>query len=664
MSQNINAPFVNPLLGQPFQSFDAARKALDDLGTEVGFNMRIRESRPKGQGATYVLLECASRNCRYRVILSSVNQGWTIKPVNGSGRDCHNHAFVDVSNSPRYRQSLLAPKKEEIIRMWNSGSRSSHIRSSLTAQDAKFACVTVQDIFNILNVHRQSEPRPIDWLATELDNHMGLWHRIRKSSGYATDLFIVPTTSIELVRQHSNALTIDCTRKSNRFATPIFSICGRTSHHISFNIAICFLTKECDFAWAIDCLAQLYQQYNIPLPQTLCTITESPLILALRECQTFKDVPHLLCRWHAKKTLVSMTPQWFPPSDSSKADFQMFLGSWDKLVLSQSEREFEENCAAFRGTTHPAEAAEYVLATIGRWKENIVSCYINKHTHFGQTTTPIRDSHSDIKNHLYGRAGVNLKQVFDNLLSFWTHQPTRIKQQQENLKQKMGIYVSNNFFDFIRNSVSVKALKLLAEERRKLRCTMKSRTPLGPCMPCPIIKAYGLPCLHLMRSYHKSRTALPRSLIDQYWFLDGVSISDGHSLQNPLPVRGKGRPRGAVATQRPQKKARIDTGEQEPASAPSSVPQAVPPIPISVPHPHPLPHPLPVTHSAPHPISHSVPHSVPNLPTSTNVSLPREYSDSEDSDDDRDWPIATFEASDYWADPTFGFESELTSDSE
>ena len=59
MSQSIDnpnlSPYTNPLLGKSFESIEAAHQALNRLGAEVGFNMRIFLSRPNRKDATYVL---------------------------------------------------------------------------------------------------------------------------------------------------------------------------------------------------------------------------------------------------------------------------------------------------------------------------------------------------------------------------------------------------------------------------------------------------------------------------------------------------------------------------------------------------------------------------------------------------------------------------------
>ena len=574
MSQNltnddstVEIQYTNPLLGQSFESIEASRRALDDLGFEVGFCMRVRDYRPSQRDATYVVYECTKSRqvgCRYQIALKLGSEGWMFSPVNSPSRDCHNHAFLDVTNTSKYRQRLLENKREDIVAMWKSGNNSSMIVDTLRAESAEFSCINPQDIFTILHAHKRTQgetQHPLEWLSQQLDNNASFWLRIRTEQERLTGLFIAPTANMELLRKYPKVVAMDTTTKKTRFETPVFNICGKTTDDAPFQIAACFLVggAESDYSWALECLGQLYSDINVPPPQISCTNNDSSLVQALQTSPILENVPHILCSGDFRTVLRSMTRHFFPTTDS-RADhpqFKSFLQASKKLIKSGTEDEYERNYAALSGAAYPTEAVEYVR---DNWiipsKKKIVACYIDKHTHFGHTKTSF-ESYANFRDLLTCHSG-DLGHVLGNVTSFWSRQATQVEQQQRDSKGKMAKSAQSPLFEQIRDYVAGRALKIMAKELQKVNLKMKSSSS---CHECPISKAYGLPCFHILHEHLKSQISLPPSLIDPYWFGERIPIS-GQNMRmfvNPTKVRGKGRPRGALAAQRPSKRARKST---------------------------------------------------------------------------------------------------------
>ena len=566
MSSNVNVPYNIPLLGQTFESLDAARKALDAATAEEGFKMRIYRTRPTQERAKYVVFECykapprmtnepketdpskqrnnrtrLSASCPYQLGLKLGFHGWTFKPVIGVGRDCHNHRFVKMANFARHRQTLLAPKKEQIIRLAKNGMAPTQIWGYLQDEPEDLSCIKVRDIQNILADHRHAQlvgQSPVEWMFAQLADSDRFWYRVLPEASPAdgqsnpiTGLFIAPATSVELLRQHPDVVLMDCTYKTNRFCMPLFNICGTTNDHRSFQIAACFLSgeKEADYSWALRCLGQFYDENQIPLPKSFCTDRELSLINSLQSNPTFNDIPQLLCRWHVNINVLAKTRQWFPKPTVSEdgaiirhPTFKQFIGAYNRMIQSPSVEEFNQRYDDFRNSGFPEQAVNYVNKVwIDPWKTKIVACFVNQHTHFGHVTTSIvESSHASLKRRLLSRTG-NLGSVFESLVKFWSYQVNRIEQERSELMDRVPMNTDGPLFDNIRQVVVHKALRLLVLEQKKLvwdKETESWASPSEPCLPCPILTTHGLPCYHIIFDHYASKTPLSPTLFHPHWF--------------------------------------------------------------------------------------------------------------------------------------------------
>ncbi|KAH7114092.1 hypothetical protein EDB81DRAFT_893338 [Dactylonectria macrodidyma] len=73
--------------------------------------------------------------------------------------------------------------------------------------------------------------------------------------------------------------------------------------------------------------------------------------------------------------------------------FQEFLDEWNILVNSATIKEYEDRLQAFeRPGKYPELAVRYAKSTWLKWKEKVVSCFVDEHRHFGHFTTSIVES--------------------------------------------------------------------------------------------------------------------------------------------------------------------------------------------------------------------------------------------------------------------------------
>lgn len=76
---------------------------------------------------------------------------------------------------------------------------------------------------------------------------------------------------------------------------------GFTATNRSFVIGQAFLTheEEQDYVWALQWIRDLYEEYNLPTPESITTDKAGGVHKA---CSVvWPEVPHLLYRWHINK---------------------------------------------------------------------------------------------------------------------------------------------------------------------------------------------------------------------------------------------------------------------------------------------------------------------------------------------------------------------------
>ena len=175
---------------------------------------------------------------------------------------------------------------------------------------------------------------------------------------------------------------------------------------------------------------------------------------------------------------------------------------------------------------------------------------INCHHHFGITvTSPIEGCHATLKSYLQRGHG-DLRGVFNKLKNFWNAQYATLQSElaQQQILPKHSINIP--LFTAILQKVHGYTLQKLAKEYTKLP---KSGPPPSSCS-CSIQQSIGLPCYHTIWKRKQEVSVILLEDIHPYWHitrpepgaLSGQSILYPLPVLNPLPVRGRGRPRGAL----------------------------------------------------------------------------------------------------------------------
>jgi hypothetical protein len=384
---------------------------------------------------------------------------------------------------------------------------------------------------------------------------------------------------------------------------PLLNICGITGNNMVIQIAVVFLSseKEADYKWAIQQLQEVMANNTIQQPSAIVTDRELALIRCL--AAQFPQAYRILCRWHVNMNVLAKTKRFFPGPirhDNGRIArhpaFQEFLSAWNTLLVSPTEDDYERQLCEMRAK-FPAQAMSYCENTWLIWKENLVSCWINQFNHFGViVTSPIEGCHATMKKYLQ-RGHHDLRGVFIKLEMFWTAQQDNIistlAQQQIRPKHHINIPLFAEIVELVHGF----ALEKILKERAKL----PRRGGPPPGCTCSIQQSMGLPCYHIIwERISNGRGAILPTDIHPHWFFErpdstvyNPSIpSRSLTLLNPLPVQGRGRPRGALGLGRvaPTTTRREPSAFEAPSSsAPSTISRSsapsqqvyiVPPAPI------------------------------------------------------------------------------------
>ena len=177
----------------------------------------------------------------------------------------------------------------------------------------------------------------------------------------------------------------------------------------------------------------------------------------------------------------------------------------------------------------------------------------------GHTTTQaVESSHSAIKKYLIS-SRADLKSVFGRLVLFWQQQRSNLDIIHAQDTNKVRVDLNNGIFNWIRGQVSPFALQLLAREISALPTNDASLTSCA----CTIQATHGLPCRHILYRHLTGDAPLAMEQIHKHWWLwrpqqqqqgsDNIQIptTKPDIPLNPLRVKGKGRPTGAIATAPP-----------------------------------------------------------------------------------------------------------------
>lgn len=595
---------MESLLNLTFSSLVEAQAACDNAARSQGFALAIATKKPNATEPSYVCLRCSKgrkytsrgneaiakrrktstqmTECPFRLILklNKIQQAWSITQ---SSTLSHNHLFTEPMAHTKYSRELLLRYQSQIISKYNSNIRPGVILTQLRGdkdQDPNLQGVTAQQIYNIIAEHRRKElagRTPLQFLYDQLLNTSDYTVRDhRDEHNRLSSLFIAPQSGLQLLLQFYSIWQLDCTYKTNRFNMPLLNICGITYSRKTFSIASIFLPGEAEreYRWALTTLLTLLREQGIRLPRVIVTDRDLALINAIRSYHELEQAVQLLCRWHISKNILAKCKPYFPKAVRNPQtrqierapSFLAFLDEWELLINSTTLDTFEERLQAFQSASYPPITIRYALNTwLKPWKERFVRCFIDQHRHFGYTTTSaVEGLHSTMKRFLWSSTG-DLTTVIRKFKVFWEHQAAEIAAIRLHDMHKTTTFTLQHIYLPIRERVSSRALKLVAEQHHMMKIHQgRLMKPSGGRVDslscsCAFYISMGLPCRHILferltDTPSLTPTPTPRPTLrptlqledfDPFWHIQLPQDIASLAPFEPVVVRGKGRPRGA-----------------------------------------------------------------------------------------------------------------------
>ncbi|XP_028081087.1 uncharacterized protein LOC114282577 [Camellia sinensis] len=200
------------------------------------------------------------------------------------------------------------------------------------------------------------------------------WHKSCADTETVTDLFFAHPTSLKLLHAFLKVLLMDCTYKTNRYRFPLLQI----------------VDKE------------------LALMNAICTV--------------FPATTNLLYRWHIRKNVLANCKKMFETKDK----WEMFIMSWNMLVMSSSEEEYIQRLSLlYSEFSTYQDALHYVtLSWLDPYKSKFVAAWTDTFMHFGNSTTNrcvVRRTHGlpyahEIANYMRENRPIPLTSVY----SYWT----------------------------------------------------------------------------------------------------------------------------------------------------------------------------------------------------------------------------------------------------
>ena len=141
--------------------------------------------------------------------------------------------------------------------------------------------------------------------------------------------------------------------------------------------------------------------------------------------------------------------------------------------------------------------------------------------------------------------------MFNRLKLFWDAQHSTIESTvaQQQLRPRHSVNIP--LFAAILQYVHAYTLQLILKEKAKLPA--QGRAPISYCN-CSIRESMGLPCYHTIWQRQQESGVIRLEDIHPHWYVirpesgtySGPTISHPLPVLNPIPVQGRGRPRGAL----------------------------------------------------------------------------------------------------------------------
>ena len=298
----------------------------------------------------------------------------------------HNHPSAKHLEGHSYAGRLSSQETSLLVDMSKTLVRPKDILSTLKQRDAHNV-TTLKTIYNARQrckvVEKAGRSQMQHLLGKLAEANYIEWHRNCGNTDVVRDLFWAHPGCIDLLRAFPRVLIMDCTYKTNRYRLPLLEIMGVTSTNLTFSVAFAYMDseREDNYTWVLERLRSVMDADV--LPELIVTDRDLALLNAIK--RVFPTSSHLLCRWHISRNVLAQCKRLF----ETKKKWDKFIMSWNILVLSSTEDEYNDHWSALQTdfSSYP-DALRYVLDTwLSKYRERFVAAWTNTCRHYGNVTT-------------------------------------------------------------------------------------------------------------------------------------------------------------------------------------------------------------------------------------------------------------------------------------
>ncbi|CAL5374942.1 unnamed protein product [Camellia sinensis] len=418
----------------------------------------------------------------------------------------HNHSLAEHLEGHSYAGRLLEEKTS--VDMSKSMVSPKEILVTLKQRDA----LNVTTMKTIYNIHHKQKVVEMDGssqmqqLLGELEKYNYIErHRCEEKNMTITDLFWAHSVSLDFLRSFPLVLIKDCIHKTNRYGLPLLEIIGVTSTNMSFFVAFAYIQFEHvdNYIWVLNTLRSLMN--DIALPELIVTDKKLALMNAIDRVLTTSR--HFLCRWQISRNILTKCKKMFETRDKR----EKFINSWNFLVLSSIEGEYNEHLATMlkEFCTYP-EAINYVIQTwLNPYKEKFVTVWTDSCMHCGNVTS---DRTCKLKRQLCS-GQVDFECSWTKIYNLLELQHTDIKASFEKSLTVVQHQFRPSHFRELRGNISIIALEIVLVESKRAEFTGIDSSACG----CVIRHTHGLPCAHEIANYIRQGRPIPIYSIHSHW---------------------------------------------------------------------------------------------------------------------------------------------------
>ncbi|RYO85590.1 hypothetical protein DL764_009150 [Monosporascus ibericus] len=463
-----------------FESREALFESINTYARPRGYAFITRRSTREKNGYLSVVFACdrsrqlpskgARRRqtttrmteCPFSVLAKESSEGWTLKYRHDVRYASHNHEpSLHPSAHPVHRQLSRTPQLKTLS---NAGLAPKEIQT-IVRQSGSLA--TRQDIYNcVAEVRRDTRQgqSPIYALANQLEQE-GFWSRIQFAlDGHVTAVLFAHPDSLIYLRAYPEILLLDCTYKTNKYGMPLFDMIGVDATGRSFCIAFAFLSGEAeeDYAWALERLKTLYEQYGGILPSVILT---DRCLAVMNTASTLFPSAMFLCIWHANKAVLARCQPAFEAAEAWKE----FYGYWFSILNLPTEEIYDQRLKEFEkkyNSTNP-EQVDYIKVTwLVPFKKKLVSAWVNQQAHFGNTATSrVEGIHALLKSYLR-RSTFDLFEAWKAIRLALSNQLSELRSNQAKQQIRTPLELDKALYRAVQGWISHEALRKVEEQRQ------------------------------------------------------------------------------------------------------------------------------------------------------------------------------------------------------